>query len=476
MKILTVITNHGNKNDRFRDRIIQEYQSMDHDVDIVVLSNIPRNLGPGIEVRVGLVTNNPWSLPYGHKQIFADCINDYDLFIYTEDDILLTQKHIDDFLEVTRILPDDVIAGFLPYEEDPDGIRYSTDMHSFYRWIPNSVCEYGGETFAFYTNEHSALFILTQEQLRKVIESGGFLVQPHEGKYDMLVSAATDPYAQCGLTKLICISRINDFLLHHLPDLYYKYMGRSNLHILKNIDMQIEIDALCKAKHDPTYKMELISPMTKFETRYWDKLFYNQPHQECIVELVPDNTSRILSVGCGDGKIEKILMGKGHEVVGIPLNLIIGSLAENKGIPLTLPDFNRALDGLSDQKFDYILFIDLLHHLEDPEKIISRFLPLLNNNGCIILSVTNFKCISLLNKKYFRQYSYFINKHRKSFNINGIHYTHVGMLKRWHKYCGMRIIARDGIFSKKLAKINKWTFGIFFSLLCTDIIIKSTKS
>ena len=63
----------------------------------------------------------------------------------------------------------------------------------------------------------------TQRQLRKAIRSGGFLVEPHEWKYDLLCTAATDPYTQCGFTKLIPISHLDDFTVHHLTN---KYVGK----------------------------------------------------------------------------------------------------------------------------------------------------------------------------------------------------------------------------------------------------------
>ena len=72
MKILVVIANHGTKNDGFARQLIDSYRSMDHDVDIIALSNIEKDWGPEIEVRVGAPTPDPWSLPFAHKQIFAD--------------------------------------------------------------------------------------------------------------------------------------------------------------------------------------------------------------------------------------------------------------------------------------------------------------------------------------------------------------------------------------------------------------------
>ena len=109
MNILVAIANYGLKNQAYLQKLIDEYKSMSYSVDIVVLSNIPKELDPDIEVIVGLPAKNPWSLPFTHKRIFAERSKYYDLFIYSEDDILIKQKNIEAFLKVQAILPDDEI-------------------------------------------------------------------------------------------------------------------------------------------------------------------------------------------------------------------------------------------------------------------------------------------------------------------------------------------------------------------------------
>ncbi len=59
MNILVAIANHGTKNMTYLNTLIQEYRSMALDVDIVVLSNVQKNLGSDIEVIVGLPTKAP---------------------------------------------------------------------------------------------------------------------------------------------------------------------------------------------------------------------------------------------------------------------------------------------------------------------------------------------------------------------------------------------------------------------------------
>jgi len=89
MKALFVIANYGTGNDRYLFLVLEQLRAMKYDTHVVVTSNIPKNLGPCIEVIVGLPTRNPRSLPFAHKQIFADRRGEYDLFIYGEDDILV---------------------------------------------------------------------------------------------------------------------------------------------------------------------------------------------------------------------------------------------------------------------------------------------------------------------------------------------------------------------------------------------------
>ncbi len=223
MKILVTIANFGTKNDQYLRRLLDEYASMSHEVHTVVLTNVPKSLGDGVEVVVETPQGDPWTFPFAHKKILADRLGDYDIFIYSEDDTLITERNISAFLEVTKVLAVNEIAGFIRSEKSPDGTTYFSTVHNHFHWDPESIVSRGPYTLAFFTNEHSASYILTREQLKRAIKSGGFLTGPHQEKYDLLVSAATDPYTQCNFKKLICISQIEDFVLPHLPS---KYIGK----------------------------------------------------------------------------------------------------------------------------------------------------------------------------------------------------------------------------------------------------------
>src|ERR1043166_5649064 len=121
LRLLVALTSYGEKNLAHLRKVIRAYQEMPLAVRLVVFSEAPKNLGPGVEVGVGLPSTNPWSLGFAHKALFVKEAENYDLFVYSEDDILFTLRNLSAFLRVTPQLPPDEIAGFMHYERDTAG-------------------------------------------------------------------------------------------------------------------------------------------------------------------------------------------------------------------------------------------------------------------------------------------------------------------------------------------------------------------
>ncbi len=426
MKILVGIANYGTKNIGFLQTLLDEYRSMSHNVDIVVFSNIPKQLGPGIEVKVGLPKKNPWSLPFAHKKVFAERAKDYDLFIYSEDDTLITERHITAFLNVTRVLPKNVIAGFLRYEFDKSGNKYYSSVHSHFHWLPNSIMQVGDYSFARFTNDHSACYLLTREQLQMLIDSGGFVVEPHDERYDLLVTAATDPYTQCGLTKIICVSHLKDFELHHLPDVYVGKLG------LAEKDLHRQIAVLLKSSGNS--HQQLFPVETTFRQERWSKSYY-EPVREDIIALVAECPQDILSIGCGWGATEAALVQRGHKVVAVPIDSVIGACAEDKGVEITHPDFDQAFNSLSGRRFDLIIVSEVLQHISDPAKILSTYSTLLVNDGMMVIAVPNFDNVKVRLELASERMSL---KDISNFNRKGLHLTTPKLVKAWLQQSRLR--------------------------------------
>ena len=469
-KVLVAVANHGTKNKPFLDKLLAEYRSMDrHEVKIVVLSNIPKDLGPDVEVKVGLPCRDPWSLPFGYKTLFAERAEEYDLFIYTEDDTLITEKNLDAFAEVTRVLPGDFVAGFLRYEVSPEGRRFYPDMHSHFHWDPNSVMRFGNSLFASYTNEHAACFILTQVQLRRAIDSGGFMLPPRRGRYDMLVTAATEPYTSCGTQKLICISRIGDFCLHHLPNAYCGILG---------LDMEVGMSDINRLESYASESSK-ISRGPLFEhhplrdSDGWNKKYYENRRDD-IIKLVPRDARRVLSVGCGCGTTEAELVKRGIEVVGIPLDAIIGALAGTKGIAMLSPDFELAAKELDGQQFDCILMMDILQLLRDPVAIMRQYCVFLRDGGTVLVSVPNWNYLGILRQRL-------STRGRASFECRatarsaGVHRTTKARVTGWLRQGGLSRVTHAAEAEPRLERIQKWTLGLADELLCRNLLISARR-
>jgi len=433
-------------------------------VDIVVLSNIPKDIGSDIDVVVGLPIKNPWSLPFGHKTLFAERMCQYDLFIYSEDDTLITERNIDSFVKITKILPDEYIAGFIRYEISDSGKKYYSTIHANYHWDPCSLFQIREYIFARYTNDHSGCFILTQGQLKKSIQSGGFLLPPRIGRYDMLVTAATDPYTQCGMKKVICISDLDDFCLHHLPNVYLGKIG------LDAVLADREIERLKSLLGTEVFLAPLFYTNTLIEDTGWDKKYY-EPFRRDILSLIPKGAKRVLSVGCGCGSTESELVKKGMEVVGIPLDCVIQVSAEAKGVRVVPPNFTAAKEALRGEHFDCILFPDVLQHLPDPISLVRDFMNHLENNGCLILSVPNFNHPSVLRKRIHGKFRLSTAGNKNAFEKYRLNFTTQSMLHRWLKKCGLRRVQSYRQVETRFKRWNRFTFGILDGILSRNIVV-----
>jgi SAM-dependent methyltransferase len=470
MKILTAIANFGTKNTKYVQKLLREYRSMSkHDVDIVVLSDIPKDFGSDIEVIVGLPTKNPWSLPFRHKTLFAERVQQYDLFIYSEDDTLITERNIESFLEVTQILPATYVAGFMRYEISPTGKKYYSTIHSYYHWDPNSVLKIGKYIFAHYTNEHSACFLLSQSQLKRAIASGGFLLPPRTGRYDMLVTAATDPYTQCGMKKVICISHFNDFCLHHLPNVYCGKIG---------IDAELADNEIQKLKSlDETARVRgpLFDTSTKLKRATWDKKYY-EPSRKDILSLIPPGVSRVLSVGCACGSTESDLVNMGIEVTGIPLDCVIQESAAAKGVKLLPPSLQAAIESRVTQYYDCILFPDVLHHLPNPTSILRLFCKLLREDGFVLISVPNFNYPSVMLRTLLQR----LDAHKPgasgAFGKYGLHFTTEALLNSWLRAAGLKAVRFYRQSEPRYKFIDRLTFGALGKLLSRNIVVLTRRA
>lgn len=392
LRVLVAIASYGLKNLSLLRHVIAGWRAMPFDVHIVVLSEAPKDLGEGIDVRIGLPTENPWSLPFAHKPLFAENAERYDLFAYSEDDMEVTASHVEAFLTLTQHLEPDELAGYLRYEADTSGSWTFPDAHAHYHWKPDSTRRRGTHMVAEFTNEHAAFYLLTRGHLAKAIASGGFLRAPYEGRYDMLCSAATDPYTGCGFRKVVCISNLEAFSIHHLSNRYVNHWCMPLSMMREQIAAQI---AVANGVLPPSQLLPTQSRLASFK---WSKDYY-EPADEDLAALIPRSARTVLSVGCGWGATEALMKQTGAQVIALPLDAVIGASAAARGIELAYGTLEEGLEHLRGRRFDAVAISNLLHLAANPEDLLVRCAPFVAPGGVLVARGPNFASIRILAKR-----------------------------------------------------------------------------
>jgi 2-polyprenyl-3-methyl-5-hydroxy-6-metoxy-1,4-benzoquinol methylase len=465
MKILVAITSYGTSNDRYLARVTQEYRSMAFETYIVIFSNYRKRVPGGTELVVGLPTENPRSLSFAHKQLFADRQNDFDLFIYTEDDILITDKNIRAFLQLSPTLHAGEIPGFLLREIAADGSLNYPQAHAQFHWDPGSVVCRGSETYAFFTNEHAASYMLTRVHLQQAVASGGFVVRPYEDRYDMLCSAATDPYTRCGFRKLICISRLEEFSLHHLPN---KYIGKLGI---SGGTLQRQVEALIKIGQNGSVPVSLFQSETKLMGMSYSKDYYEPARRE-IAPLMEKSASNVLSIGCGWGATEAWLAKSGLRVVAVPMDPVISAEMTGTGAELIHGELKKAIGTLAGQRFDCLLLLNMLHLVEDPVGVLRSVSSLMSPHCQLIATVPNLSSI-VVRWKRIRGGSRW--KRLEKYESSRVHQTSQRLIRKWFAEAGLGVRKFINLAPNGAKKIRRLALTVIPSLSAAEIIVVGGK-
>ena len=123
----------------------------------------------------------------------------------------------------------------------------------------------------------------------------------------------------------------------------------------------------------------------------------------------PLNNKKVLDIGCGGGLISELLSKKKANVTGIDENIYNIKQAKNhaKISSLKINYLNKSLNSFNKknkQKYDLILCLEVLEHVENVEESLEIISKLLKTNGTLILSTINRNLKSLIFAKMFGEY------------------------------------------------------------------------
>ena len=169
----------------------------------------------------------------------------------------------------------------------------------------------------------------------------------------------------------------------------------------------------------------------------------------------------LLDIGCGMGFLMKICRDNGWEVFGVDLSLTAIKYAkENLGLNTEL---GRIEDiDFKSRKFNLILALDLLEHLDDPPKFIERCYEILEDDGMLIIETPNIASI----------YRKITGKYWVGFNPYHIQFFSSRTLRRLILTSKFKILDIYTTFNDIFAKRNLWRWfsnQVFLKLIFSKI-------
>ncbi len=154
-------------------------------------------------------------------------------------------------------------------------------------------------------------------------------------------------------------------------------------------------------------------------------------------------------------------------MTAIPLDRIIASCIEDKNIRIINGDSVSAREQLAHEQFDCILFSNILHLMTDPTAILCQFVPLLSNDGVLIVTAPNFAQLTMFWHRLLRRRPY-RDLGRKDI---GVHLTSYKTLRRWLKQCQIRIYGATPIIPERFRRLERFSSDSIRGLFASDLVI-----
>jgi 2-polyprenyl-3-methyl-5-hydroxy-6-metoxy-1,4-benzoquinol methylase len=203
-----------------------------------------------------------------------------------------------------------------------------------------------------------------------------------------------------------------------------------------------------------------------------------------VLNLVPDNTNKVLDIGCSIGRLGEQIKLKSNkvEVIGIEIDEQMAKVAKDKLDKVIVEDIENSnlADYFLPNYFNCIIFADILEHVKNPWKLLKSATKYLSNDGVIIVSIPNVRhyttIINLVIKGYwpYRERGIHDKTHLRFFTLKNIkemfQNTDLKIIKIKRNY---RIIERPHRFNR----FSKYfAFPLFKDFITFQYLVVAKKS
>lgn len=192
---------------------------------------------------------------------------------------------------------------------------------------------------------------------------------------------------------------------------------------------------------------------------------YYQNYRKEMMLLLPEQYSKVLEVGCGEGNFRKNLSHE-NEYWGVEPIEPSARKAKQKLDKVLVGTFNEMVDQIPDDYFDLVICNDVIEHMADHEEFFQSIKKKIKKEGCLVASIPNVRyilnLIELIVKKdwEYKDAGILDRTHMRFFTEKS--------LKRTIIDSGFEIDQFKGINIYRSGGIKRYFFNIVFMLLGQD--------
>ena len=181
--------------------------------------------------------------------------------------------------------------------------------------------------------------------------------------------------------------------------------------------------------------------------------------------LLPEQYSKVLEVGCGEGNF-RINLSQENEYWGVEPIEASARKASKKLDKVLIGTFNEMFDQIPDDYFDLVICNDVIEHMTDHEEFFQSIKKKIKKEGCLVASIPNVRYIlNLIELIVKKDWEY---KDAGILDRTHLRFFTEKSLKRTIIDSGFEIDQFKGINIYRSGGVKRYFFNVVFMLLGQD--------